>query len=549
MKKYFLVLLLASFTASAQLTEQQYLTAYKEGVNAFNQGQFETAYTKLSPLTTAAYKNKVTPYAHVYAALAAEEKGNTYQTKNLLRSLIQNFPDWEKIDEARILYAKANLREAYYEEALKTLTEIEDKKYNSIKNGLLDEYIPNVKTIMALKNLNQKFPNYRSIAKVLVDKIQANRFNSKADLELSDMLTNRFNLISSGKTTPASSKPQAKVFSKDQLAFGLLLPFDLVAKDQPSSGFMYVYDMYAGMSLAVEALKEAGIDLHLHTYDVQRTNKEYNAAAQKKGFQDLDLIFGPLYAAPNDLAIAHINKSNKIQVQPISNNLSLLEKSKNSFLAQPSHTQQSKKTFDYIHTLGLNKTVSIYYGSARKDSIFADIYSKEAKSRGYKVVEFKKFNNQKIKREQGHIFFSGDVTQGTKFIQSLSEDNPSTETVISASSFSWDRPNTSLFKDNIALIYPEFVNTNKEAVQAFDKAYFEKYAIMPSYYSYLGYDLAYYFATMLKDGREVFNDNIQLGEYTEGFLLSGYDFRGKIKQNDLVPIVKVVNDEYQEVYR
>jgi ABC-type branched-subunit amino acid transport system substrate-binding protein len=550
MKKSIFFILFCSGSLFAQLTDQQYLSTYKEAVSLFEQQSYDEAYAKLTPLTTRKYTNAVAPYAFLYGALSAEKKGNKYQSKILFRNLFTNYPEWDKLNDAKVLYARNNFEDGYFEEAMKVLHEIEDDKYKTVKIGLMEEYIKNIKTVSALKNIYTKFPNYKPVARALVDKIQANRYNSKADLELSDMLTNRFNLLEPEKKTSqkdTDSKPKGK--TKAQLNFGLLLPFETSNSGQPNASVTYVYDIYAGMQIAAEKLSPQGINLKIHTYDVRSNANEFKTAENKAGFSDLDLIVGPLYPGTNNLAIKFINDNDIFQVHPISNNLDLLKNSKNSFLMQPSHTQQTKKTLDYVASLGATKSVSVYYGGAKKDSTFATIYASEAKKKGFTITELKRFNGQKLPAQRGHIFFAGDNNLGSTFIQSIEMADITCEVIMTASSFSWDKTTATSFSQNMALIYPEYVNREKEAVKEFEKSYFEKTAAFPSYYSYLGYDLAYYFASMLKDGKSIFKINLDLGEYIEDYMLSGYDFSDKVKQNEVVPIIKYRDGNFEEVFR
>lgn len=546
MKGIFFLLLFCSGSLFAQLSDQQFLQTYKEGVSLFNSGKYEEALTRLSVLTTRNHANAVAPYAYLYAAQSAEKSGNKYQAKVLYRNLLTLYPDWVKADEAKILYARVNLEDGYYEEGLKVLHEIDNPALNGLKLQVMDEYLKNVKTITALKNLYTKYPNYKPIARALVDKIQANRYNTKADLELSDMLTNRFRLLESekgGTQVPAPGRvPSGKV-----LNFGLLLPFELSSADPGS--FRYIYDIYAGMALASQKLEEQGIAVQLHTYDIKSDARAFQAAEKKTGFSDLDLIVGPLYPAPNTLAQKFVNAQHIIHVHPTSNNLSLLSESKNAFLMQPSHTQQAKKALDYAASAGLPKSVSVYFGEARKDSLFARIYADEARKRGYSVSEIVKFTGQKLAPQRGHVFLAADNNLGVRFLQSVAMNDLQCEVILTASSFNWEKVNTSSFTPKIALIYPEYVNRDREAVQEFERNYFEKTSAVPSYYSYLGYDLVYYFGTMLKDGTRSFETHISQGEYIDDYLLSGYDFSDKVKQNEIVPIVKFRDNQFEEVYR
>jgi ABC-type branched-subunit amino acid transport system substrate-binding protein len=545
MKKVLIILTLFPTFLWAQTPD--YLQLYKEAVSLFHEGRYEEASTKLTGLTNRNYDNAVAPYAYLYAAQAAEKKGSKYQAKILYRNLLTYYPDWEKADQARILYARHNLSDGYFEEGLKSLHEIEDPKLNTLKLQVMSEYMKQVKTIAALKNLYGKYPNYKPIARALVDKIQANRYNTKADLELSDMLTNRFNLLEPDKSSTSSTSTNTK--KVDGLHFGVLLPFELSAADPTLPAYRYIYDLYAGMQLAADRLALDGISLSLHPYDIKSDANAYRNAEKKVGFNELQLLIGPLYPATNNLAQKWVNEKNLIQVHPTSNNLELLKDNKNAFLMQPSHTQQAKKALDYAASTGMGKTVSVYFGEARKDSLFAQIYAAEARKRGYTVVEVKKFTTQKLKPQKGHIFLAADNNLGVKFLQNVAMNMVECDVIMTASSLNWDRVNTSVLTDKVALIYPEFVNRNREVVQEFDKAYFEKTAALPTYHSYLGYDLAYYFGSRMKNGRSGFDREVSRGEYIDEYLLSGYDFSEKIKQNEIVPIVKYRDQNFEEVYR
>ncbi len=331
MKKVLIILTVLPTLLWAQTPD--YLQLYKEGVSLFHEGRYEEASTKFTGLTNRNYSNAVAPYAYLYAAQSAEKKGSKYQAKILYRNLLTYYSEWEKADEARILYARHNLADGYFEEGLKSLHEIEDPKLNTLKLQVMDEYMKQVKTIAALKNLYAKYPNYKPIARALVDKIQANRYNTKADLEMSDMLTNRFNLLEPDKGT--SSSGSSKTGKKAEgVHFGVLLPFELNASDPTLPSYRYVYDLYAGMQLAADKLALEGISLSLHPYDIKSDANAFRNAEKKPGFNELQLLIGPLYPATNNLAQKWVNEKNLIQVHPTSNNLELLKDNKNAFLMQ-----------------------------------------------------------------------------------------------------------------------------------------------------------------------------------------------------------------------
>lgn len=554
MKKVFIIVLGLISTGYGQqlLNDQAYLIEYKKAVQLFANSQYEQASQKLAPLCSKNYSNPIVPYAFYYHALSAKNKGNLYQSRVIFRSLFENYYDWDKINEARIIYAELNFGENYFEEGLKSIEAIQDKEFDDLKKEILNNHIPKVKSISTLKELYFKFPTQEILARNLVEKIQANRYNSKDDLEISDMLTNRFKLkeIPKNKNSKSSNNNE-KIRNETSLDFGVLLPFNLSDLANSAGANKYTYELYEGMKIAVDQLKSEGIIINLHAYDVKKSRSDFQSLEKRDGFKNLDLIVGPLYPEPNDEAVEFALNNKIIQVHPLSNNLSLLKDGNNVFLMQPSHLQQSKKTLEYVSSLNTKKTVSIYFGNAKKDSLFASIYRAEAIKKGYVITAFKKFsgNLQKLAPENGHVFLAADNNQGVRFLQSISFSKITSEVVCTAASFAWESTKSSMFTENISLIFPEFVAKEKENVRSFEKIFLEKMASQPSFYAYAGYDLLLFFGKMLKDGKDIFKLNIDSGEYKDDYLLSGFDFSGKIKENAIVPIVKYKNEALEEIFR
>ena len=100
------------------LNDQAYLIEYKKAVQLFANSQYEQAGQKLTALSDKNYTNPMVPYAYFYNALSAKNKGNSYQSRVIFRSLFENFYDWDKINEARIIYAELNFGENYFEEII-----------------------------------------------------------------------------------------------------------------------------------------------------------------------------------------------------------------------------------------------------------------------------------------------------------------------------------------------------------------------------------------------------------------------------------------------
>ena len=554
MKKGLIILFFTVLKASGQIDDQTYLVEYKKAVQLFANSQYEEASQKLAPLCSNSYSNPIVPYSYFYSALSSRNRGNNYQSRVIFRQLFENFNDWDKINEARINYADLNFSENYFEEALKNIELINDPAFNDLKNRMLNHYIPKIQSISNLKDLYFKFPTQQIIALSIVKYIQSNRYNSKDDLELSDMLTNRFKFKDINNKESKSSKKVALNEDKiETINFAVLLPFNIseTKSEIGKTSNRYSYDIFMGMKMAVNKLALEGIKTNVYAFDIQKSKTDFLKFEKTGELNKMDVFVGPLYSEPNVLAndFAHSNKI--IQVHPLSNNLELLKKDRQIFLVQPSYTQQAKKSLEFTQKKQLDKTVSIYFGTGKKDSLFAISYQEEAIKLGYKISILKKFTgaNIKIAPEKGHIFLVVDMNLGTKFLQNLERNKIFSQVMCTATSFNWENVTKSSFKQNVAIIYPEYVNESKASVEEFKKNYTLTMNASSSYYNYVGYDMVLYFSRMLKDGKDIFKLNIESGPYTDDYLQSGFDFSGKPNENKIVPIVTFNGENFEEVFR
>lgn len=556
MKKLLLFIFCINTASFGQLSDDNYLIEYKKAVQLFANSQYEQASQKFTTLCSKNYKNPIVPYAYFYSALSSKNKGNLYQSRVIFRQLFENYFDFDKISEAKLIYADVNFSEGFYEEGLKSIESIIDPQFNTLKKQMLELYIPKITSLSNLKDLYFKFPTQSTLAQSLINKIQTNRFNSKDDLELSDLLTNRFKFSEEISTEDESVDPLKKTYSgnaKKAINVAVMLPFVLNETNDLNSSptNRYTYDLYAGMKLAIKKLESDGVDLKLYAFDIQKSKSDFSKFEKPGNLKAMDLFVGPLYPDPNELASDFIYSNKIIQVHPISNNVSLLKDNRNIFLVQPSYTLQAKKSLDYMVSLNSNKSVSIFFGPSKKDSLFAYIYKEEAERKGYRINTIKKYMGgyQRLLSEPGHFFYTGDSNMGTKFLSLVSRNKMKTEVICTASSFNWETMEYSSLTENVSLIFPEYINKNKEEVKAFDEAYLLQNSILPSYFSYTGYDIILYFGRMLKEGKEIFKLNIEAGAYNSDYMLSGFDFSGKKYQNQIVPILKYNNSELEIVNR
>jgi tetratricopeptide (TPR) repeat protein len=544
---YSFLFLIVTLSTTAQESFQEYKRKYNQAIQLYANSQYDNAIRVFLPLTQEKYDNAFVPYSHYYFALCSNNITNFNQAKTSLRQLFQRFPDWKKLDEAYYLYAEASFNQENYEEALDFLNRIQNR---DIIRGIPDmeyKYLSGITNFGKLKQLQSTYPNNKTIAELYVKVVQEKTFSTREELVLSDELTNRFKLIKPKK------EGYQRAYDDATIDFGVLLPFDIskVAGSQ-STQKPYPYDLYIGMKIASEQLMNKGISTNIYAFDISNDDSKMMDLVSNPNFKKIDLFVGPLYSSPNEITVNYAIKNQILQVHPLSNNLNLTTESDGIFLAQSSFLDQSKKAITLAKTLNTKRTVAVYYGDSRKDEQFAQVYRNEAESSGMTVSEFKKiFSAADISNHSttNHIFIAAMPSEIRDMIQYVKKEKNSAPIFTAAASCVLSTITLILLKNDIYIIYPEFIDFESTEVKNFKDLYVTKMGELPTYYAYLGYDIGLYYSHILKNGKDNFKNQMNMIEYTQGYTLSGFDYTNGSKSNQLIPIIKYENGNFKEITR
>jgi ABC-type branched-subunit amino acid transport system substrate-binding protein len=550
----FILLLISQALVAQQatLSEREYALKYKKAVQLFAAQQYFEAQSELTPLTHRKYVNSMVPYAHFYHALCSFKQNKFFETRIFLRQLFERFPDWDKIDEAYYLYANAALSDNYVDEGMQYINRISGTALKTEVENMLYYHFSKVTDRTPLKQLNQKFPNNVIIAQLLVDNIQKSRTASKEDLEISDRLTNIFNL---GVNQAINKRTNSIRDPKGTVNIAVLLPFRLNDFDASKSNRanQYIYDMYVGMKLAKSKLEAEQIFVNILTFDIDRDTSLISALVKDNQFAQVDLLIGPLYPEANKIANNFAKSNDVLQLHPLSNNRQLIINEKNTFLAAPSFETQSAKGLEYMKTQTIGRTVAIYYGNTRKDSTFAYAYRDEAIKASIEVITIRKFTKPEdidTRRRPSHIFISGsEESFGGKVVNALDKKKITSPIIAASSAFDFDALSLNIFNRELSLIQLDYVNRDKDDVKNFRSIFFNEQNSTPSYYSYWGYDILLFYARMLNNGKNQLRRSLNAIEYTQGYTLDGFDYTNGANENQIVPIIKYQDGKFIEVMR
>jgi hypothetical protein len=311
-------------------------------------------------------------------------------------------------------------------------------------------------------------------------------------------------------------------------------------------------EMYNGILLAADTLRSLGLNITLHTFDIDSNTVAITRLINSGQLSDMDLIIGPVY--PQNLVIvSSYAKSHGIPVVspvPLVNNLALVQ-NPTLFMAgaslEVSQRALAKKIGEYydhnivfIHsdTLGTDEDVkrfkSLIFNELNYKMPYEDIKFKE-----FKFYSRSMFNNDSINRLSHAL-----SEQSKNLIVLASEDPPLISEVIDNISglsrrfdiklFGYpvirelDRIEQKLLFDLDIMVYsPYWIDYSKAIVKQFSRKFMIKFHTEPleRSYAWQGYDIAYYFMSGLALNGKSFIEHPEK-HYPE-LLESDYDFKRK----------------------
>ncbi|AYQ33365.1 ABC transporter substrate-binding protein [Runella sp. SP2] len=543
----------AGVTLSYQSLAQDanYERDYKRAVALYKTGEYNLAMADLLPLTARKYQHGLVPFAQYYYSLAALKNNRPLESQQMLLQLRERFPEWKKMDEVSYLLADLSFRDKQYNKALEYLAEITNVSVKKDVEPLKRVYINPVQDLALLKKLNQQHPSDKIVALRLIDVIQRTS-NDKADLELSDDLTNRFGIAPSkpaNDVTPMKKNTNSQ--SKGYYNIAVILPFKVkeFSPNQRVRSNQFAYDMYEGMKLAKAKLQQEGILVNMFTYDIGSDPEDMLNVVNNTNFAQTDLIVGPVYSEPAKLAADFAQSNGIFYVHPTSLVTDLSATFSSTLLLHPSFERQASQSFDYMRSLpaATSKKVAIYYGSSRRDSTLAAAYRAKATASGYQVADFRR-TREKLDttatissvNKPGHIaVFSSNENDGNKILALMDKRHINVPLLANSTAFNVGGIGANAFNNHpVYIIDTEFIDIAKSQVRDFQNLYFSKRNTVPSIYALQGYDLVLFFGRMLHKYQNQLRNGLDVRSYDDDYLLSGFNYQHS-NDNQVVPIIQI----------
>ncbi|MCC9167257.1 ABC transporter substrate-binding protein [Pontibacter harenae] len=543
--------LILAMPAQAQVQDKG--TTYNNGKVLLQQQRYDLAMQELLPLTSAGSDNPYAAEATYFYALAALKANKTAEAYQMLLQLQNQHPRWENMPDADYLFANVLFEQGEFERALSKLQELNGSALAADAEGLKRYYLNNLNNKETFAQLQQRFSNDKIVAQVYADKLIGGWYKPQ-DRQTLERIVSRFNLDRNRYLNPSRLQQQS-------MNVAVLLPFQLNQDlQQTARKNQFVTDLYAGMKLAKDSLEQQGINLKLFAYDTNADTLSLKRTLALPEMKQMDLIIGPIYKTSARVAARFAKENNINIINPLSQDLEMAQGYNNVFLFESSVATQARQAARYAYQTFSPKTASILYEGTKEDTTFAGHYRREFIKLGGKVKTFKKINSTENTatatvfrslqlEEVGHMaVFSDQMTaavNATSLLQGMSSKLPliTYDKWLNINQISLQQ----LDNLEIYFINPKYVNRLSPNVTWFRKQYTRNYNLPPSVYAYAGFEMLYYFGTLLqKYGPQFHTSFVQTG-IRPGVFYQGIGYTNPFKlseissDNQYVPITKLEN--------
>lgn len=306
------------------------------------------------------------------------------------------------------------------------------------------------------------------------------------------------------------------------LKVALMLPFHYNNKVNP-----YFVDLYRGVLIAMEDLKAEGYNIELSVFDTCGDgNRISDIVSYESGLLEAQLIIGPVYEAEFRYVLGYAEENGIPVVSPLAD----IEKLQSPVLFQMPAEDDNK--YDKMADIfdGSREIVTIYAGNTDK-GFASEIRSRSAQSptRDLNFVFNRESffyrrnvdgsNGEKIdisalmrtKNEKAFVVVAANETDVDRILTTLSSTKSSIEgrgmtygSYVVIGNRKWLQSDNidrqSFFRNNAIFVVPYHAKRSSDSVRLFDGRYVKAYGVLPSMYSYRGYDAAMIFCRKMFTG-------------------------------------------------
>ena len=342
--------------------------------------------------------------------------------------------------------------------------------------------------------------------------------------------------------TPKKTAPLPTINKEFDIA--LLLPFNTqinnldFANDSINDKSEMALDFYEGASIALEELKDKGLNAKVYVYDTQKDKLKVKDILAQPHLKDVDLIIGPVYNAPLAEANAFAKKNKVHLVSPLSPTTKFVEENPYYITVNQSIETHSRYMYDFMAKKGYKDIVLLHRESPKEQQTTDYFKSLMSSSTGVEHIGMRLeelvWTGQDMEtletylvRNKKNIFVITSFNEAfaNNMLRILNGFSDRYDIVV------FGMPNWNKFETldldhlenlNFHISSNFYENTNSPKAISFAQKYKAAVNELPNEYAYKGYDIVKYFGKMLERRNE--EQELSMSLRSDNGAFSGFQF-------------------------
>lgn len=276
------------------------------------------------------------------------------------------------------------------------------------------------------------------------------------------------------------------------------------ADDFKSLSFIQLYE---GVMVALDSLKNSGYNIKLYVYDVGEDSSAIKQILQKAEFQKMQLMIGPVFVKPFAVAARFAKKNNIIIVSPFLASIAI-DKNNKIFKPVPSMKTQIELLSEYVGQNYNNDNIVVVHNNRDKEqnaiNAIKKSLGKDIKNNTFKEVVYNKQGfggvTNALVSDKNNVLITicEDEIFVTNYVNRLNEIKDNYKLVVFGMPKwrAYDKIEIEYLQNiNLNMFNSYFVNYEDSLTKGFIYKFREKYKTEPDKFAFQGFDIAYYFVT------------------------------------------------------
>ncbi|RYY20099.1 MAG: tetratricopeptide repeat protein [Cytophagaceae bacterium] len=561
-----LILLLPLALLSLAAAAQGQLVQYRTAKNQLDQGRYAVAMQQLQPLAQPVNHFAQAADAGYLYAVAATRLGRWAEAEQMLNLVRHEYPTYAALNEVLYLQGQVSFEQGDYDTALRTLGQLPAEQYASLREAMQTSYLTKLTDRATWQRLRQRYPQSKLVGRLYADFLVANGPLTDADRQQLTALITQFKLDRSRYTAAPATAPAVPkaLLRKSTYNIGVLLPFELQDNTwQTQRKNQFVTDLYAGLRLAQDSLQRAGHPVQLFAYDTGADTVTLKSVLALPELAGMDMLVGPVYKSGARLLARYAQEHQIVCINPLSQDADLVSDNPYHYLYMPSAATQGRLAAQFAASaFGIGRPAVLLREDAKDDNDFAQAYEAAYAAAGGKILTSRSFRPDDATSltaafagldlaAASHVVVVSDNRKaGPTAFSALTAVPGTTRPALLAPGAWLDNPSldpSQLGGAGVYYYHPKYFDNQRPGYRRFRQLYLAKQNLPPSSFANQGYELLLFFGQALQQFGPALQGGLAAAPPLPGAIFEGLAYPGGAHDNQVVPMVKLSNLEFQLV--